>query len=1206
MFIRRALALVLAMLWLWPAVAQGQSPELNAAYIRFADLYAKGRYVEALPFAEKALRLGEQEFGPDHPATATLLDGLAVLYDVQGRYADAEPLYKRAVLIREKTLGPNHLRVAISLDNLARLYRTQGRHAEAEPLYERSLAIYEKALGPEHPNVAASLNNLAGFYDAQGRYAEAEPLYERSLAIYKKALGPLHPNVDASLNNLAKLYRAQGRHAEAEPLLKRVLVIRETALGPEHPGVAQSLNSLAELYRHQGRPAEAEPLYERSLAIYEKALGPEHPNVAASLNNLAGFYDAQGRYADSEPLYERSLAIYEKALGPEHPDVATSIDSLAGLYDTQGRYDDAEQLYERSLAIREKALGPEHPGVARSLNALAELYRGQGRYADSEPLYERSLAIYEKALGPEHPSVALSLNNLGVLHRDEGRYAEAEPLYKRSLLIREKALGPENPGVAESLNSLAALYDLQGRYSDAEPLHKRALAIWEKVLGLENPSVALSLNNLAALYHAQDRYADAEPLLKRALAIYEKVLGPEHPSVAPSLNNLAALYHAQGRYADAEPHLKRTLAIDEKTLGPEHPHVATSLNNLAELYLAQGHYAEAEPLYKRALAILEKAVGPEHPDVATSLNNFAGLYNAQGRYAEALDHVRRATNIHRERANRTSATRSTGAREEQASKRHLFLAHAHIAASIIERDTTQRPLLLAESFEVGQLAKATSAAAAVARMSARFAAGSDDLARVVRDRQDAVERWQRIDARLMKEASEPPEKRDAGMETRLRNELSALDEHIDALDATLAGEFPTYAELASPRPVSLNDVQSLLGPAEALVTFAVWNNSTFLWVVRHGGASFQELDIGYQQIEDAVTALRGGLDQTPRSLGDVRPFDTEEAFLLYDAIFAPAEPLLEGARHVFVVPDAALQSLPVGVLVTKEPEHRVRKLEDYAEVPWLAKKYAMTVLPSVSSLRALRRFAKIARAEYPFVGFGDPLLEGDPGRGRGFDVAALFTRGVVADVDSVLKLPRLPDTADELQALAQSLGAEDDTVFLGERATETLVRSEDLSSYRVLAFATHGLVAGDLKGVAEPALVFTPPETGSEADDGLLTASEIATLNLDADWVILSACNTAAADGTPGAEGLSGLAKAFFYAGARALLVSHWSVASDATVRLTTTMLDEMRADRGIGRAEALRRARLKLMTDEEKPYFAHPMFWAPFVVVGEGGVPQG
>ena len=190
-------------------------------------------------------------------------------------------------------------------------------------------------------------------------------------------------------------------------------------------------------------------------------------------------------------------------------------------------------------------------------------------------------------------------------------------------------------------------------------------------------------------------------------------------------------------------------------------------------------------------------------------------------------------------------------------------------------------------------------------------------------------------------------------------------------------------------------------------------------------------------------------------------------------------------------------------------------------------------------------------------------------------------------------------------ALAAAQGVDEEVIYLQARATETRVRSMDLSDYRILAFATHGLVSGEMKGLAEPALVFTPPETGTEADDGLLTASEIATLELDADWVILSACNTAAADGTPGAEGLSGMAKAFFYAGARALLVSHWSVNSEAAVAITTGMLGEMAANPEIGRAEALRRSMMAMMETEDKDHFAHPMFWAPFVVVGEGGTPM-
>ena len=155
-----------------------------------------------------------------------------------------------------------------------------------------------------------------------------------------------------------------------------------------------------------------------------------------------------------------------------------------------------------------------------------------------------------------------------------------------------------------------------------------------------------------------------------------------------------------------------------------------------------------------------------------------------------------------------------------------------------------------------------------------------------------------------------------------------------------------------------------------------------------------------------------------------------------------------------------------------------------------------------------------------------------------------------------------------------------------------------------MAFATHGLVAGQFKGLGEPGLVLTPPSDGSEADDGFLAASEIAQLKLDADWVILSACNTAAPDGTPGAEGLSGLAKAFFYAGSRALLVSHWEVDSGAAVQLTTAMLNATQDRPKIGRAEALRQSMLKLMEDETNPHYAHPTFWAPFVVVGEGGSP--
>jgi CHAT domain-containing protein len=213
-------------------------------------------------------------------------------------------------------------------------------------------------------------------------------------------------------------------------------------------------------------------------------------------------------------------------------------------------------------------------------------------------------------------------------------------------------------------------------------------------------------------------------------------------------------------------------------------------------------------------------------------------------------------------------------------------------------------------------------------------------------------------------------------------------------------------------------------------------------------------------------------------------------------------------------------------------------------------------------------------------------------------------RSGLADAEEIRSQVPLPETVDELCAVAHDLRVSDKDIRLGSRATEAEVKrlseAGELARYRIVHFATHGVLAGQLGTNAEPGLILTPPKSTTEGDDGYLSASEITALKLDADWVILSACNTAAG-GTEGAEALSGLARAFFYAGARALLVSHWAVASGATVKLITGAAGIMASDRSVGRAEAMRQAMLALI-DKDEANGVHPAFWAPFVVVGEGG----
>ena len=303
--------------------------------------------------------------------------------------------------------------------------------------------------------------------------------------------------------------------------------------------------------------------------------------------------------------------------------------------------------------------------------------------------------------------------------------------------------------------------------------------------------------------------------------------------------------------------------------------------------------------------------------------------------------------------------------------------------------------------------------------------------------------------------------------------------------------------------------------------------------------------------------------------------------------------------------DGALTSLPPQVLITTDPDGQGSQFVD-----WLVRKYAVTVLPSIASLKILRGEKSTVAALKPMIGFGDPVFDRTTRTTGRQKVAALnrsltsFYRGVTADTKALAEaLPALPETADELRAIAKILGAKSEDIKLGEAASVTTVKNQPLSNYRVVYFATHALVAGEVekfaKVKAEPALVLSIPEKPTEDDDGLLRASDVAMLKMNADFVVLSACNTAAGD-KPGAEALSGLARAFFYAGAKSLVVSHWEVDSDATVELMDGLFEALKANPRLSHAEALQASMLRMIANSSKPEWAQPQFWAPFVVVGE------
>jgi CHAT domain-containing protein len=845
-------------------------------------------------------------------------------------------------------------------------------------------------------------------------------------------------------------------------------------------------------------------------------------------------------------------------------------------------------------------IAPSSAGeVAATSARINELSRA-GKYSEALPLAQRQLESLQKTRGPVDRDVAGAMNNLAQLYGDLGKDAEAEPLFKRSIAIMEKAVGLDSVEMAPELNNLAALYQRQERYADAEPLFRRALSLRERALGPNHPDLGQSLNNLATLYEKQGRHADSEPLFKRGLAIYEKAAGPEHPAVATLLNNLGQVDKVQGRYAEAEPLIRRSLAIREKVLGRDHPDVARSLNNLADLYERQGRYGDAEPLYQRAVVIREAALGSSHPDLAMSLNNLASLYQTEGRSPDALPIVERMI--------------ADGRAQPRVALAVLFAA--------------QRQQLLAaekaldEALNAVQRGAQSSAASAVNKLAARLGAGSDRLAELVRKDQDLATEAETLDKAIVAAVSKDKSKRDAVAEQRNRDRLAAISAERARLQKTFASEFPDYAALSNPLPMTAKEIQALLSDNEAMVLFAVADRASYVFALTRESFDWKPLPLGAEELSQKVAAFRRGLDigKASDASGKAGLFDLALAHELYATLFGPVETLVKDKRSLLVAPSGALTALPFHLLVTEKPSAAIPEtFAGYRDAAWLLKRQAVSVLPSVASLKALRVFARNEPGTKPMTGFGDPLFNpsldgaGDNRAANRPAASKVASRALVstaytdfwqgAGVDRArlaAALPQLPDTADELNAVAKDLGVPASDIHLGSDASETTVKTARLSEYRIVYFATHGLVAGDVKGLAEPSLALSLPKEPSELDDGLLTASEVAQLKLNADWVVLSACNTIAGD-KPGAEALSGLARSFFYAGARALLVSHWAVDSEAATRLTTSTFDILKADPKIGRAEALRRAMLGYLNDASSPKNAYPAFWGPFALIGEG-----
>lgn len=830
----------------------------------------------------------------------------------------------------------------------------------------------------------------------------------------------------------------------------------------------------------------------------------------------------------------------------------------------------------------------------------------------------------------------------GDLFRLSGKAIEAEGAYRKALRENELALAdlptvkkswadtptPENLRLVSELleRSIANTLLVQGKLVEAETMSRLALQHSLERAGRASPEVGRGLRLLSSVIAEQGRYAESAKLAEAALdSLRQSGAAPDSQTVLDAQRATIAGQVALGKYREA---LQTYDAMRQAVAAK--PELAEKLLkgdlDIVLALLRTGNTGAAENMAARMLAASRQQLGEKSTRTAEVRAFHAMALADQGNIPHALDAFLAAVPLLVERARNDSESETGSIRKQQ---RLVIIIERYLR--LLSELQQQKPPPSGvdpanESFMLADLARGSAVQRALTRSAARSAIKDPALADLARQEQDAQRRANSLNDLLSQLLSAPPDQQLPVIQAKLRADVDALKQTRDKLKKDIEKRFPEYAQLVDPPPVNLAQVQKMLHPGEVLLSWYFGEESAQVWAVTADGRTrFATLPGNRASMAAAVGKLRQALNPEVPTIEQIPAFDVSVAHQLFQQVIGPVADLTERATVLLAVPHAELGQLPLSLLVsapTPQPATAGTPFTGYRKVPWLMRHVAIAQLPSVTALASLRRLPAGAADRLPFIGFGDPYFSQEQADQAEKKLAPgnLALRGVPLKLRNVPKtggvdsaelalLPRLPDTAEEIREIAKALHAEPSRdIFLHRDASEKSVFATDLSNRRVVMFATHGLIPGELNGLTQPALALSAPDVAGGEGDGLLTQEKILSLKLNADWVVLSACNTAAGEGS-GSEAVSGLGRAFFYAGARALLVSNWPVETEAARGLMTDLFKRQAASSELGKAEALRQAMQALVdgpghvdakTGRSLFSYAHPLFWAPFVLVGD------
>lgn len=947
--------------------------------------------------------------------------------------------------------------------------------------------------------------------------------------------------------------RRAGAYAAALASAERPLQTLERGLGQDHPRTAIALAAVGAAYAARNEYDRADAAYRRALAIHEKTSDVDEAAEAAVLDGLANDAAAQARFADAERFAQRALGIRERRFGSDHPLVAESLRTLGEVYVAKRDFRAAEGFAERAIGLAARAFGPGDEGYVPFMTHLGRVEMYLGNYARAEDLLVRSADTTERVAGGASLASGVAKMHLATLYLLTANNVKSEQLYREALAIEEPLVGENHLDVGLILHGLALLSYRRSDYDTAATQGLRALAIRERLLGQNHPVVGQTVNNLGLVYWRRHELPRAASFFRRAVEIYERLSGADSVDVGPPLMNLGIIQKESGDYDAAEVSYKRALAIHEATLGPEHPTVRVVVESLGILYRDKGDYARAEPMFRRAIEITEHSLGPDHSDLARHFVNLAQMYEAQGDAADALGCWLRVSAI-----------------DEKSLPLNLAIGSERQKLAYFETFTARRDRIV--SFHVREAAGDPQArdlaAVTILQSKGRVLDALADTLGALRKRANpddlrVFDRLNAVTAHLASVALHGPQGVSlAEHQQRMRD----LAKQREDLEADVGRRTAGYYERVE--PVRLADIRAAIPPDAALIEFAVYrpfdpgkrleSDTRFgdpryiAYVIRNAHETrWAELGSAHA-IDAAVAAFRGALRDPARP-------DVRRAARALDAkIMQPLRALAGDATHLLISPDGQLSLVPFEALVDERDRYLIGR-------------YAVSYLTSGRDLLRM----KVARPSS-----SDPVIVADPDFGEPSAQASAS--------DYFAPLPGTLEEARAIHALFPRAA-----MLTGQRASESALKA--VVAPAILHVATHGFFLHD-PSITNPLLRSGIALSGANAGHAnVLTALEASNLNL---WgtrlVTLSACDTGMGEVRNG-EGVYGLRRALLVAGVQTIVMSLWPVGDYATRTIMTRYYAGLK--RGLGRGEALRRAKLSVLARSARQ---HPYYWASFIQEGD------